>query len=310
MSQKHLRIESGAFTGLSQVRQRLQPLLRASLLLVGLGLAACGPADGLEVPQAEPGIGTDIQAIKSGTPVRAGSSAAKSTVGINTDDRRCTGVIISTTKILTAAHCRPIAWQTFVQFYYGDLPSGGARVVTGVAVKPGVNPDTDDMNDSEGNFADMAVLTLDGPIPAGFVPVPLARSFDTVTWKMAVGRGLHDGQSNDAEQMRWKYVGVQSTEDGAGDFLSNEQYVDLGDSGGPMYNITSWGPVGGDYDPTFNLAGVAGETFFRLGSLEMKVRYTSVSFFSHRTWLNSQLGYVYDPPYVDVCLKKPWLCEE
>lgn len=108
-------------------------------------------------------------AMVGGEPVAEGSHFAKTSVMILFGNQnRCTGVIIARTMILTAAHCARMEPMAYKIAFTRDLTphlNGGTnlplRRVTRIALHPNLAK-TDQLSD------DMAVMTLDQPIPEGY----------------------------------------------------------------------------------------------------------------------------------------------
>src|SRR6185295_1818338 len=99
-------------------------------------------------------------------------------------------------------------------------PTGTTIGVYDVDLPPGVNPWAGQLNDSDGKFADMALLTLDSYIPSGAVAAELPLSYpgNNVSGYM-VGRGMHDGYSNNSEQLRYFVSPTYSSDVSGGHFL-------------------------------------------------------------------------------------------
>ncbi|XXT14615.1 trypsin-like serine protease [Sorangium sp. So ce429] len=215
-------------------------------LLFALGCIASGDevyATDDTIAPDEANLGTAANEIVDGQPAQAWMQ--QRAVSISTG---CTGTIISDTHILTAAHCAPVVGSTTVQFYNNStIPSGPRVGLTRVSFRPGVNPFDDDLTDVNGDFADIAILTLAQRIPATSAKSPLAIFYPGSDGSgIQVGRGRHDGISNPNSVLRWAFNGLYSDDNSDGYFYTNDDRVNPGDSGGPIYTHgelqgTLWG---------------------------------------------------------------------
>ena len=116
-------------------------------------------------------------AMVGGQPVAEGSLFAKTSVMILFGNQnRCTGVIIAPKLILTAAHCARMEPASYKIAFTRDLTphlGGGTNLPLRRVIKIALHPDlakTDQLSD------DMAVMTLDQPVPPGFEVAKLPES--------------------------------------------------------------------------------------------------------------------------------------
>jgi hypothetical protein len=142
----------------------------------------------------------------------------------------CTGVLVSSDVVLTAAHCLKGARQLAVVF--------GARVHSEavrrrvVRVRP--HPEYEVRDSSH----DLAALLLDKPAPAAVEPVRIARSlpagFDGVMVRI-VGFGIADAAAGMVGTKREMAVPVLRIEDDSLRLANGGQQACRGDSGGPAF---------------------------------------------------------------------------
>lgn len=149
----------------------------------------------------------------------------------------CTATIVGRRHVLTAAHCNP-STQGRVYFYTDASHVDGS---TGVAIervtlRPGVDPAGDHLHDSNGVFADFAVLTLRAEVPS-------SSEVATMEWAypgedepgFRVGAGQHNGNDNLNRALQTNSDETLSPDDDNGKFHTRQQETNPGDSGGPFY---------------------------------------------------------------------------
>jgi hypothetical protein len=249
-------------------------------------LGALPPAflvPGCTVRATPESVETTQSAIEGGDVINLGSQPVSSlfplsTVGIVstwTDtsgvawDKYCTGEILSSTTILTAAHCKPN--KTTKVFLYPSMPGAGALPLNfslpasqtvAPAVQPGVVCDADvpgsfpstcySTGGSGNHYADLAVVTLAAQIPGAYayhrVVLGPSGSFTAGaargSWAVGTGQmdvlmnwcnGLPAIVGNASRSMQWVPMAPISGADSTGLFMTTYLYADEGDSGGPVY---------------------------------------------------------------------------
>ncbi|WP_437577823.1 trypsin-like serine protease [Sorangium sp. So ce887] len=238
------------------------------------------------------------------SPVADNSSLARSTVRVKTQTHPswfppgfdlvdyCTGVIVGPRHVLSASHCIPPAGDTTVTFYNGPLPTGDFATAIAAVAPSGVELGSysdDGRRDTNGKFADIAILTLDSDIPSYTRPalLPLGYPGNDVSGYM-VGIGYHDNQPNDDDwDMRKRSETTYSSDVNDGHFLVNDGHlltdwpnVSHGDSGGPFL-------VGASTPGRYVVHGVAASAVDEWGT--WKTKYTSIAY--RLNWVLSKISY-------------------
>ena len=200
---------------------------------------------------------------------------------------KCTATKISAHWAVTASHCESNDTQQ-VRFYTtgpGWSPATLADIVA-VHVRPGVDPpnchhtDDDECADTNGDFADIALLELAGN--SGGDELDLEGHQATLAWTypgygydgVKVGAGNHNGSSNSDGTLLQYPDETTSDDDDDGRFDSRDETTDPADSGGPFY-------YGGRIMGT-----LFGSTHSGVSNYDV---YTSIP--HHLNWILSTIGY-------------------
>lgn len=210
-------------------------LVRPAIAALLAGLAFASPA----------------HAIIGGTPAK-GDIAAQSAMIVSTRGASCTGVVVSPSVLLTAAHCvQPAADYAVVVF-----EAAGPRLipVARTALHPRFDPNS---FETQRPTPDLALVKLSAPLPGSFRPAALSAEQALPARKTAftlAGFGVtRDGDGKSAGTLRTVTLPSIGTTGGIMIRLSNGASAGgcTGDSGGPVFldgvvaGIIGWSTAAG-----------------------------------------------------------------
>lgn len=194
-------------------------------------------------------------------------AAAKSTVAIrdgrSEDPNFCTGVLVDSDLVLTAAHCvkYPEPNRQVVFSFDATAASAPASAVIGLEVPPEFDP-TEPHGTDHKNHHDIAVLRFCGGLPPGYStarPYLNPHSLPEGTPLTLTGYGIADDQPQ-GPKWNWGHLKIAQSRSGDPGYASTESQVLTspsvharnGDSGGPVYyidgmnsfvlGVDNWGP--------------------------------------------------------------------
>jgi hypothetical protein len=208
--------------------------------------------------------------------------------------RVCTGTFIDDNHAITAAHC-DMAVGDKVSFYTtpDNFDLGRMRTIVAVGIQSGVHPENGDYVNSNGVWADLAIVRLNAT--AGAPAVIAALDFLTPTegeLGAKVGAGGHPVDNNDDDgdgnatdndgNSNGTLLRIGDTVDlpnNDGIFITSEDQVNHGDSGGAFY--TAKNGVG------LWLSGVLAD--WRTVDGEKRAGYTDIA--THLDWILDVIDY-------------------
>ncbi|GIL17533.1 MAG: serine protease [Oligoflexia bacterium] len=271
-------------------------------------LIACGPKYDSSMPDSPLEIVESSEGIIGGSVVDSTDPLSQSTVALMdiSSGSLCTGTIVASNLVLTAAHCTSSDPTSTVVIFSTTLPDSIYDIM-GKTIRHVVGGKASPLwaklqNNQEKNWGDIALLKFSGKLPEGFKPARLLNSKKSLKDGMLAvlaGFGLMDGvKKTESSEMRKTTVSIQSVH-----FSETEVMFDQskgkgachGDSGGPAY-VTIGGKSAlmgvtsrGINDPR-DTCGVSSI-------------YTSVS--AHMSWLKSTAAELMSPKYKPEPIAQP-----
>jgi secreted trypsin-like serine protease len=206
-----------------------------SVMVLSLIILACEP----QGPKTwhEPSLPANEGSIVNGRPVTEKDSVHLHTVSIGpAEEPQCTGVVIGSHHILTAAHCLESIEGTFVHFGLDFAsPHSVRKSIKKVTVHPDYCPDcTGDIK--LGPTADIAIVEIHEAAPPLYRPIDLAPPTMVTNGTKVILAGFGANEKGEYETIM-KMTEVPLKELGETEFSTDESRSGTcsGDSGGPAF---------------------------------------------------------------------------
>jgi secreted trypsin-like serine protease len=223
-------------------------------------------------------------AIIGGELVFENDLSSLSTVGLSNG---CTGTLIRTDVVMTAAHC--LARSQNIEIIFGLSFQAGKRVsVKSIRIHPGYNSTagggTTPDSPATRPIHDIAIIKLSESAPTGFLPVELASGQELVAGDQLFLAGFGQTKATNGTSGRLKQVDTVFN-------FYNSVALEIvfgptpgrsacrGDSGGPMYI---------EREGRLQVIGVTSRGFSALGPCSGNGNYTEVS--AHKNWIEESIN--------------------
>src|SRR6185437_2455079 len=194
--------------------------------------------------------------IVGGTLVSPNDPVAATTVLVTDGNFICTGSLIDTDMVVTAAHCTAAQVSDLRIVFATDinkLNQSEVRAITGLQANPGWQGE----NSTGADQHDIALMRIDGSLPAGYHPANLLSASDSSALRkgetaVLAGYGITDAQSQDGAGVLRKVDVKISKQLGKTEVILDQRDgkgACHGDSGGPAFTADGqlWGVTNRGY---------------------------------------------------------------